>query len=471
MGGAVLPVVEEALVLEEALAQRSQVGFLVEADGVAGDSLEADASDSAGRGAEVGLQQLVGQSDALEYLGSAVGTDSRDSHLRHDLEQAFFHGLDVVGPGGRVVQLDLAAVGKVGNYCEGQIRIDGRSSIAEQQGRMHGLADLAAFDDQGSLDALSDLYEMVVDGAHSQQRRYGGMCFVDTTVGEYDIVDAFVDTVAGLFAEVFNCVPEVGSSFLPIVGDLEKNRELYGREALVADVAEQVELGIRQYRMRQTDHLAVLAVRRQDSGTDPADVFVERHYCLLADRVDRRVGDLSELLAEVVEEALRTLADDCQRRIVAHGRNGLDPSFDHRLEGIFDVFSRKSEENFFAQEIRLFVFDLTSALKVLQLDSVAAEPLTVRVLEGETLLDLRIIENLAFLHVHKEHLARFKATFLRDVFRRGLEYADLAGDHQHVLFGDGVSCRTETVAVKHSAGVAAVGKEQGRRAVPWLHED
>ena len=51
------------------------------------------------------------------------------------------------------------------------------------------------------------------------------------------------------------------------------------------------------------------------SGTDRA---VERGDELFADRVERRVGDLGEELAEVVEEQPRLLGERGDRRVGAH---------------------------------------------------------------------------------------------------------------------------------------------------------
>ena len=70
--------------------------FLVEGDSIGCNLVETDTTDGAYLSAEVGLQQTLAQADALEYLRTTIGTDGRDTHLRHDLKQTFLHCLDIV---------------------------------------------------------------------------------------------------------------------------------------------------------------------------------------------------------------------------------------------------------------------------------------------------------------------------------------------------------------------------------------
>ena len=51
-------------------------------------------------------------------------------------------------------------------------------------------------------------------------------------------------------------------------------------------------------------------------------------------RVDGRVRDLGEELLEVVVEELGLVGEDGQRRVVAHGADGVDPVADHGDEDL-----------------------------------------------------------------------------------------------------------------------------------------
>ncbi len=89
------------------------------------------------------------------------------------------------------------------------------------------------------------------------------------------------------------------------LGCLEEHVQLHGVESLVADILEDIELGIGQDRMRQAHHLAVALVWVQDARTYTTDVLGKTHHEVFADGVDGRVGNLCKLLTEVVEEYLR----------------------------------------------------------------------------------------------------------------------------------------------------------------------
>ena len=116
------------------------------------------------------------------------------------------------------------------------------------------------------------------------------------------------------------------------------------------------------------------------------------------------------------------------------------------------------------------MFYLAAAAQVLELDAVGVEPLAVRMLGSQFRLDFPIVIDLAFLGVHEEHLARFESSLGGHFGRVEIHNAHLAGHHHHIAFGNGISGRTQAVAVEHSADVASVAEEQGGRSVPRFHK-
>ena len=74
-----------------------------------------------------------------------------------------------------------------------------------------------------------------------------------------------------------------------------------------------------------------------------ADERHQRHHELLADRIDRRVGDLREQLLEVVVERLRPVGQHRQRRVVAHRADRLLAGLRHRRQQELQVFLRVAE--------------------------------------------------------------------------------------------------------------------------------
>ena len=79
------------------------------------------------------------------------------------------------------------------------------------------------------------------------------MCLVDIAVGEDDVVVTLVDTLLGIVAKAFEGVAQAALA-LPC---LKEDGELDGVEALVAYVAEDVELRVGENGVGQAHHLAV----------------------------------------------------------------------------------------------------------------------------------------------------------------------------------------------------------------------
>ena len=100
------------------------------------------------------------------------------------------------------------------------------------------------------------------------------MCLVDIPVREDDIVVSFLDAALGILAEFIQGITQVAG---------KGHRQLYGIEPFVTDIAEDVQLGVVQYRMGQPHHLAVAFVWIKDTCSDPSDILFKTHYQALAD--------------------------------------------------------------------------------------------------------------------------------------------------------------------------------------------
>ena len=285
---------------------------------------KSDATNGAHLRSEISLQQRFRQSYTFENLCSSITADGRNAHLRHNLEQSFLHCLDVVGLSCGVVFLDLTTLDEVVQNGKCHIGTQCRSTIAQQQRSMHGLMNLARLHNQSGLNTLAHTDQIVMHCTHSQKARDGHVLFIHITVSQDDVVVAFVNRLLGTFAEL------VERSF-QVIG--EEHRQLDGIEALVADIAQDIKLRIVQYRMWQTHHFAVCLVGSQNTCSHTSDIFGQRHHQLLTNGVDGRVGYLCELLAEVVEEYLRPVAQHCQRRIIAHRGCWLLSRRCHRDDG------------------------------------------------------------------------------------------------------------------------------------------
>ena len=74
------------------------------------------------------------------------------------------------------------------------------------------------------------------------------------------------------------------------------------------------------------------------------------------------------------------------------------------------------------------------------------------------------------LDVDEEHAARLQAAFAANVFRRYRQHTGLRGHDDQIILGHRIARGTQTVAVEHCADACAVGKGDGRRTVPGLHQ-
>jgi hypothetical protein len=57
---------------------------------------------------------------------------------------------------------------------------------------------------------------------------------------------------------------------------------------------------------------------------------LQRHHLALAQRIDRRIGDLAEILPEELADQPRLVRDHRERRIVAHRADRFLGGLDHR---------------------------------------------------------------------------------------------------------------------------------------------
>ena len=293
------------------------------------------------------------------------------------------------------------------------------------------------------------------------------MLGIDISVGEYDIADAVVNALLCLMAQILQSISQ--SAFTAVHG--EQDRQLGGIESFVSDVTQDVQLCVVQYGVGQTHHLAVGLIGSQNAGSHCTDIFGKRHDQFLTYGVDGGVGDLGKLLSEVIEEYLRTVACNGQWGIVTHGSHRLCSIDAHGYDSLFNVFLTESEGKQFTLQIIHIVTYMTSALEVLQLNTVGAEPFFVGMGLCQALFDFSVVIDLAFQGVYEQQLTRLQSSLLGYLSWFEVHHSHLTGHHHHSLVGDGIAAGAQTVAVKHSAGISAIAEEESSRTIPGLHQD
>ena len=101
------------------------------------------------------------------------------------------------------------------------------------------------------------------------------------------------------------------------------------------------------------------------------------------------------------------------------------------------------------------------------------EPLAVRVLGGELLLDLLVVDDATLAGVDQEHLAGLQTALADDLGRVDVDHADLGRHDDEVVVGDPVAARAQPVAVEHGAdhvpsvNVTLAGPSHGSITLAW----
>ena len=137
-----------------------------------------------------------------------------------------------------------------------QVRVDRGGAVADEQGDVVDLADVAGLDQQAHLGALLGADEVVVDGGGEQQRRDRRVLGVGVPVGEDDQPGAVLDGGVGLGADLL----DAGGEGVAAAGDPVEAGEgggLHaGHVAVGVDVDELGQLVVVDHREGQRDAAA-----------------------------------------------------------------------------------------------------------------------------------------------------------------------------------------------------------------------
>ncbi|SKZ72283.1 Uncharacterised protein [Mycobacteroides abscessus subsp. abscessus] len=191
---------------------------------------------------------------------------------------------------------------------------------------------------------------------------------------------------------------------------------------------------------------------------------------LLADRVERRVGHLREELLEVVEQHPRTRRQHRDRGIGTHRADCLGSGLRHRRDQQVELLGGVTEHQLPQRDPVMGHVLVRQCFDVVDVDETLFEPLRVRMLGGELVLDLLVVDDAARLGVDEEHAARLQAKLLHDVGLVDIEHADLGGHHDEAVLGNPDSAGAQAISVEHGADDGAVGEADRCRSVPRLHE-
>ena len=317
--------------------RRIAEGVAVAPDRLGGDLGAAGALDGGGGAGEIAGDEFALQADRVEDLGAAIGLVGRDAHLGHDLEQALVDRLDVAVDG--LLRVDV--LGQVarhgGERVEGEIGVDRLGAVAGQHAEVMHLAGLAGLDHQADRGPQAAADEVMVHAGGGEQRRNRHAVGPDHAVGQDDDVDAGVDGLLGRGAQHVERRAHALGAAVGRIGDVER----LGLERVavhVADGADLLQVLIGEDRLAHLEPLAPALADGVEQVGARADEGDQAHHQLLADRIDRRVGDLGEVLLEIGVEQLRLVRHRRDRHVVAHRADGLLAGDRHRGHQQLEVF-------------------------------------------------------------------------------------------------------------------------------------
>ncbi len=430
---------------------------------------QADAGDARGHAGEELRRHGARQADGLEVVAAAIGRNHRDAHLGQDLQQARLDGALVVEQ--QVAQRQIAGqapLHAVLGALLSEVGVNGGSAHADQHREVVGVQALGRAHDQRHIGAQALAHEVGVHPAGGEDHRRGQTVGPAVLVGQHDGGAAAQGRVLRLGADAF----ERRAQGVAVAG--LRRRERHGavdhRHALGTDVLhDPLVHAVGQHRAFQHVDVGLGLVLGQDVA-EVLEAGLQAHHPRLAQRVDRRVGHLAEVLAEEVRQRPVLVRQHRKRRVVAHRADGFLAVLDHGREHHLQVLQRHAGGDLTAQQLLALVHARLRARAdlLVQRDHVA-EPLRIGVALGQQVDDLAFLVELALQQVDREHAAGRDVLLARDA---GLGHAGHAGFRTHddqAVLGVGHAQRAQAVAVLAGHDPAAVGGADRRRTVPRLH--
>ena len=444
-----------------------RVGVQVPLQRVGRNFAVADPADPRGRAVERAGDDLLVDPQRLVNLPAEIGRDGGDAHLGHDLEHPGVKRREVVVD--HLVQrhlIELALGVQPGQAAERQPGMHGVRAEANQAGDLMHIARVAAAGDDARVEPPAVLDQVVVNSGDREQHRDRRALRTDRFVGQNQRAVAVVDRVVDVVAERVERRFQAGLA----VGDGEGRVERGSGETGQAKLADRGEVVVEQDRRGEMDQLRGLG-RLFEQRVAPSQPGVERHHVALANRVDRRVGHLRELLLEVGVEQPRRVGQHRERRVVAHRADRLFAVARHRLEHVLDLFFAVAvqdlafEQLAFAKRLLPARLELDAALNP---PHALAHPARIGPLIGDAPLDLVVVQQLATLDVDGDHLAGSEPPGFDDLSGIEVDQPNFRSHHDQPVAGDLIAGRAQAVAIHRRADHPAVRKGDRGRTVPRL---
>lgn len=205
------------------------------------------------------------------------------------------------------------------------------------------------------------------------------------------------------------------------------------------------------------------------------DIRLQRHDNALSDRIDGRVRDLSEKLAEIIVDQTRLGGHSSERGIITHRAQRFLTVQNHGQEEKVELFGSEAESQELGVgaesavvenrvEADMVAFDALDDGR--NLEEVRLHPGGEVLLGGSVFLQLFVVDNAAFDRIDKQHAARLEPTLLDNLFGGDVDGTDLRGTDHDIITGDNESTWTEPITIKVRSAIAAIAEGEKRGPIP-----
>ena len=346
----------------------------------------------------------------------------------------------------------------------GEPRRDGRSSQAYKHSKGVHIEALGGLNIHRCVAAQALALQMRVQGGDAQGYGQGCVFLVDSAVGDEKVAASCAHSFFGLPAQTLD---RLFQSFA--VSHILDGKGCPQRRCnRVEHRCERSRLSTCENGRWQLDDATARPVRVGKIGK-VADTRPQVHNALLAQRIDRRVRYLREVLTKEVVERSRVFDQHRQRRVVAHRSCWLDSVLRHGFEYELDLLKGPPQRRlttFQAQGIDFFCSDGFQSFQRTQ----RASQLAVGTQGGAVAFELVVATKLSFLQVDGKHGARSDMPFLDDGAVVQRHDSCLRSSDQQPVVCDRIAQGTQSVSVHTSQYPSSVEGADGCRSVPRFHQ-
>ena len=180
-----------------------------------------------------------------------------------------------------------------------------------------------------------------------------------------------------------------------------------------------------------------LGLQRRPAFTQ---MHFQAHHQLFPQGVNRRVGDLGEALFEVVVQQVGFIRQHRQRDVVSHAISGLLTQSRHVFDHEIEVFGGEAHGGLQPQQIQLTDLTVLGPGLGFHTAAMVLQPVAVWETSSRVLLHGPVVEQLAVLQIHSNHLAGAETALLNHGFAAEIHHTGFRS-HDHETVGGGAPAR------------------------------